>query len=151
THGGFYRHFDSKDDLFVAAFELGLADTAARVDKGISAGAPGGELKAMIDAYLSLEHCEDVEGGCPVAALAVEIPRRPRKARDAMLRAIREHVTGFESYVPGQNNGERRLNTIALLTGMAGTLSLARAFADVEDRRRILDGARKFYFRALTK
>src|SRR5215467_26535 len=68
THGGFYRHFDSKEDLLVAAFELGLADTAARAEQRIKAAAPGGELKAMIDAYLDVEHCDDVEGGCPVAA-----------------------------------------------------------------------------------
>jgi TetR/AcrR family transcriptional regulator, transcriptional repressor for nem operon len=151
THGGFYRHFASKEDLFVAAFELGLADVVARADKGIRAAAPGGELKAMIDAYLNIEHCDDVEGGCPVAALAVEIPRRPGKARGAMLRALREHVTRFQRYLPGQDDAERRLNTIALLSGMAGTLTLARAFADVEDRRRILDGAREFYLRAATK
>src|SRR5215813_9941080 len=84
THGGFYRHFASKEDLFVAAFEQALDDAAARAQRGIAAAAPGGELKAIIDAYLNLEHCDDVEGGCPVAALAVEIPRRPRKARDAM-------------------------------------------------------------------
>jgi TetR/AcrR family transcriptional repressor of nem operon len=151
THGGFYRHFDSKEDLFVAAFELGLADVAARAEKAISGAAPGGELEAMIDAYLNIAHCDDVEGGCPVAALAVEIPRRPRKARDAMLGALRQHVARFQRYVPGQNDNERRLNAIALLSGMAGTLSLARAFADVEDRRRILDGARRLYLRALTQ
>src|SRR5215472_14446908 len=82
THGGFYRHFDSTEDLFVAAFELGLADTAARAEKGINAAAPGRKLEAMIDAYLNIEHCEDVEGGCR-AGVAVEIPRRPRKARGA--------------------------------------------------------------------
>ena len=151
THGGFYRHFDSKEDVLVAAFELGLADTAARAEKGVKTAAPGGELKAMIDAYLDIEHCEDVEGGCPVAALAAEIPRRPRKTRDAMLRALREHVSRFEPYVPGRSDDERRLNTITLLSGMAGTMSLARAFVDVEHRRRILDGARRFYLQALTR
>jgi TetR/AcrR family transcriptional regulator, transcriptional repressor for nem operon len=149
THGGFYRHFGSKEELFIAAFQQALDDAALRARKAISQAAPGDELKAIIDSYLEIEHCDDVEGGCPVAALAAEIPRRPRKTREAALRALREHVSRLAQYVPGADDDERRRNTVALLSGMAGTLTMARAFSAVEDRRRILDGAKAFYLRAL--
>src|SRR6266851_1664824 len=70
THGGFYRHFRSKEELFVAAFEH----------------APkGGELKTLIDSYLSLEHCDHPADGCPVAALTTEISRRPAKVHGTFL------------------------------------------------------------------
>src|SRR3954465_10356375 len=107
THGGFYRHFGSKEELFVAAFQRALDDAAARARKGIDAAAPGKELEALVESYLDIAHCDDVEGGCPVAALAAEIPRRPRKTRESMLQALREHVGRLAQYVPGANADER--------------------------------------------
>src|SRR6266705_7147538 len=64
THGGFYRHFDSKEDLFVAAFEQGLKQLAHHADSAVKHAPKGGELKALIDGYLSLEHFDDPAGGC---------------------------------------------------------------------------------------
>jgi TetR/AcrR family transcriptional regulator, transcriptional repressor for nem operon len=148
THGGFYRHFDSKEDLFAEAFERGLKEIGDRVTKAIERAPPGGELKALINAYLDIEHCNDVSGGCPVAALASEVARRPRGARGPLLQALRAHIRRMAKYVPGGSDEERRQKTIALCTGMAGTLTVARAFTAEQDRRRILEGARKFYLAA---
>ena len=148
THGGFYRHFDSKEGLFAEAFEQGLKELGDRVVRAIEHAAPGGELKALIDAYLDVEHCADVAGGCPVAALASEVARRPRGARGPFLQALRTHIRRMEKYVPAATDEERRQKTIALFTGMAGTLTVARAFTDEHDRRKILEGARQFYFTA---
>src|SRR6516225_3084278 len=92
THGGFYRHFSSKDELYVEAFEQALAEARTRVEKALTQAPPGKELHTIIDSYLDIEHCDDVAGGCPVAALATEIPRQPRKSRERMLQAIRDHV-----------------------------------------------------------
>jgi len=151
THGGFYRHFSSKEELFVAAFQQALDDAAAQAEKAAAQAAPGRELEAIMDAYLDIEHCDDVEGGCPVAALAAEIPRHSRKTRERMLHALREHVGRMQQYVPGADEDERRRNASALLSSMAGALTIARAFATVDERRRILDGAKAFYRRALTR
>src|SRR4030095_4334239 len=145
THGGFYRHFDSKERLFAEAFELSLQEVADRVTSAVRGAAPGGELKALIDAYLDIRHCDDVAGGCPVAALASEVARRPRGVRGPFLQAIRAHISRIAQYVPAKNEEERRGKTIALFTGMAGTLAVARAVTDEQDRRRILDGARRFF------
>src|ERR1700716_3307617 len=78
THGGFYRHFDSKEGLFAEAFEQSLTEIGDRVVKAVKQAPPGGELKALVDAYLDVEHCDDIAGGCPVATLASEVVRRPR-------------------------------------------------------------------------
>src|SRR4030095_4681951 len=148
THGGFYRHFDSKERLFAEAFEQGLKEVGDRVIRAIEGAAPGGELKALIDAYLDIRHCDDVAGGCPVAALASEVARRPRGARGPFLQAIRAHISRIAQYVPAKNEEERRGKTIALFTGMAGTLAVARAFTDEQDRRSMLDGARRCFLAA---
>lgn len=68
-----------------------------------------------------------------------------------MLQALRDHIARLQRYVPGGDDEERRRNTIALLSGMAGTLTMARAFSSVEDRadtQRVLDSAKAFYLRA---
>ncbi len=149
THGGFYRHFGSKEGLFVEAFETALKEWSDRAVAAIEKARPGGEMQALIDSYLDLGHCEDTAGGCPVAALASEIARRPKGSRGPFLQALRAHIRRMEQYVPGRTVEERRQKTIALFTGMAGTLTIARAFTDEQDRRAILDGARKFYLAAV--
>jgi TetR/AcrR family transcriptional repressor of nem operon len=151
THGGFYRHFGSKEGLVAEAFETALKESGDRAVAAIERAPAGGEMQALIDAYLDPRHCDDIAGGCPVAALASEIARRPKRSRGPFLQALRTHIRRMEQYMPGGTVEERRQKTIALLTGMAGTLTVARTFADEEDRRAILEGARKFYLAAVTQ
>ena len=151
THGGFYRHFGSKEELVAEAFEGALKELGNRAIAAIEAAPAGKALQALIDTYLDLDHCDDVAGGCPVAAMAAEIARRPKGSRAPFLQALRGHVRRMERYMPGATEDERRQKTIALLTGMAGTLTIARAFTDRQDRRAILDGARKFYLDAVQR
>jgi TetR/AcrR family transcriptional regulator, transcriptional repressor for nem operon len=148
THGGFYRHFESKEGLFTEAFEHGLKEVDDRIIRAIESAAPGGKLKALIDAYLDIRHCDDVAGGCPVAALASEVARRPRGARGPFQQALKAHISRMAHYVPAKTEQERRGKAIALFSGMAGTLAVARAFTDEQDRQRILEGARRFFLAA---
>jgi TetR/AcrR family transcriptional repressor of nem operon len=148
THGGFYRHFDSKERLFVEAFEQALKEAGDRVAKAVEEAPPGAELKALVDAYLDIRHVDDVAGGCPIAALAAEVARRPRDARGPFQQALKAYIRRVEQYVPAENNEKRREKAIALFTGMAGTLAVARAFTEERDRRAILEGAKRFYLAA---
>src|SRR5215470_14071281 len=81
THGGFYKHFRSKQQLLIEAIVKGFDETEDWLSETVSQAAPGGELKLIIERYLSLQHCSDAGGGCPVAALASEISRYPRGMR----------------------------------------------------------------------
>jgi TetR/AcrR family transcriptional regulator, transcriptional repressor for nem operon len=145
THGGFYRHFGSKERLVAEAFETALKEYWDRAIVAIETAPAGREMHAVIEAYLDPKHCDDTAGGCPVAALASEIARRPKGSRGPFLRALRAHIRRMAQYMPGATVEERRQKTIALFTGMAGTLTVARAFTDEQDRRAILEGAKKFY------
>jgi TetR/AcrR family transcriptional repressor of nem operon len=151
THGGFYRHFESKEDLFAEAFEQSLKEMGDRAIAAIESAPRGGEMKALVDTYLDIQHCHDVADGCPVAALASDIARRPRVSRARFLQALRTLIRRMERYIPGASEEVRRQKAIALFTGMAGTLAIARAFTDEQDRRAILDGARKFYLAAVER
>jgi TetR/AcrR family transcriptional regulator, transcriptional repressor for nem operon len=147
THGGFYRHFDSKEHLFAEAFAAGLEQVSGRLVRAAETAPRGGELKALIDTYLSPEHCDDAANGCPVAALMSEVARRPGATRGAFQQAIRAHIARMARYLPGLTDEERQRTAVMLFSGMAGTLNVARALTD-ERRRRVLDDARTFYLKA---
>jgi TetR/AcrR family transcriptional repressor of nem operon len=151
THGGFYRHFGSKEDLFVEAFRRSLQDVARRMSSAAEHAPRGAELKAIIDAYLDLGHCDKPADGCPFAALAPELTRRPLRARAALLRVVRSFVAELARYVPGATDDERQRKARMLFSGMAGTLTVARIMPDREQRRRILDDAKKFYRDAMRR
>src|SRR5262245_41807265 len=108
THGGFYRHFGSKEGLVAAAFEGALKEFGDRAVARIEQAPDGGEIRALIDAYLDPQHCDDIAGGCPVAALASELARRPEKSRRPFQEALRAHVRRMERYMPGVTGEERR-------------------------------------------
>jgi TetR/AcrR family transcriptional repressor of nem operon len=149
THGGFYRHFESKEDLFNEAFEHGFQQIADRLIAAAEKSPKGGELKAVIEAYLSLDHCEDAADGCPVSALTQEIARHSPRTRSVFQRSIRELLVRVSRYVPGATEDERLRKTGVLLSGMSGALSVARALPDDRMRRRLLEGAREFYVKAM--
>ena len=147
THGGFYRHFASKEELFAEAVAHGFEEIRATLG-GAAAQQPGQELKAVIEGYLSLEHCANPAEGCPIAALGPEIARQPRSVRAKIDRAMRDHFKKMAKLLPGATESERERNTLVLFSGMAGALSMARSVADADLRQSILQGAREFYIKA---
>jgi TetR/AcrR family transcriptional repressor of nem operon len=151
THGGFYRHFDSKEELCIEAFGEGLKELSRKMLLAIEHVPPGSELEALINAYLDIQHSDDVAGGCPVAALATEIARRPPKTRAAFLRTPKNHIAEAAKFMPGATEEERERKAQVLFSGMAGTLNLARVIVDEQQRRQFLEDAKKFYFKAVRR
>src|SRR5712692_11947560 len=89
THGGFYKHFNSKEELLAKAIAQAFDETESRFTEAVSKAKPGTELKTLIESYLSLEHCANPGEGCPMAALASEIGRFPKVARAEIEKAMR--------------------------------------------------------------
>jgi len=148
THGGFYKHFDSKEQLFAEAVAKSFEDVRAKFRDAVEKAPPGGELRVLIEEYLSLEHCANPDSGCPLAALASEIPRYPRAVRVKIDRAMRDHLKKVSEFLPGATEKDRQRNCLVLLSGMSGALTLARTVADKEMRQSILQAAREFYIKA---
>jgi TetR/AcrR family transcriptional repressor of nem operon len=148
THGGFYRHFSNKAQLYAEALADGFEDVGSMLVAAAEQAPRGHELRAIIDAYLSEEHCGRASDGCPFAALISEIGRQPRAVRAAFEGALRAHTRRIGRFLSGATEEERERNFSLLFSGMAGTLSLARATGDRATRRRLLDGAREVYRKA---
>jgi TetR/AcrR family transcriptional repressor of nem operon len=120
THGGFYGHFSSKDDL--------VAQTLAHV----LAEDPGGEgdLRAYLEAYLSPRHRDDAAGGCPTAGLAADIRHQTPAARSAMTEGLRSQIDRVSKALPELDASDRRRAAIGSWAAMVGAVILARAVDD---------------------
>ncbi len=145
TKGGFYRHFESKGDLYAEAVALAFEEMGNRLVAVAEAAPKGKELRAVIEDYLSPKHLNSPGTGCPLAALAPEIARQPldvRKRINESMQAFRERMLPF---IPGRTVEEKRARGFILFPGMAGILVAARAIADPQGRERMLAAARSFY------
>ena len=145
--GGFYRHFKSKDDLFVEAVARALDETGrGMVD--VAKSAPEGQaLRAMIERYLSLGHANSPGSGCVRAALGPELARKPvavRRRIEVLLEAYRERLTPF---MPGKTREEKLSKISLLFPSMAGVLMMARVSSDAQRREQILMEARNFFMK----
>lgn len=147
THGGFYRHFGSKDDLFEAALDAAVEEMADHMTRIADAAGPDAARAAIVETYLSEAHCQRPGHGCPLAALGTDIARLPRRSRDACQRLLMAYARRLARYMPGATGAEREQHAVLLFSGMAGTLTLARTIGDRDRRRRLLEDARAFYLR----
>ncbi|SDZ48640.1 transcriptional regulator, TetR family [Asanoa ishikariensis] len=126
THGGFYKHFASKDALAVEALNQGLAEVGRRLD---NIGEPGDESSraGFLDYYLSPEHRDSPGEGCPLAGFARDMP-----AADPDVAA---------AYAEGVAYYAGKLGDTAAVSTAVGALLLARATAGTELSDRILTEA----------
>ena len=145
--GGFYRHFRSKDDLFIEAVARALAETGSGMVEVAKAAPEGQALRAIIDRYLSTGHANSPGSGCVRAALGPELARKPlsvRKRIVALLEAYRERLA---PYFPGQTQEERLAKVRLLFPSMAGVLMMVRVIPDPEEREQRLMEARDFFMK----
>jgi len=120
THGGFYGHFASKDDL--------IAQTLAHV---VAATSPAeADLARYAERYLAPGHRDDVAGGCPTAALGAETIRQPPAARAALTAGLRRQIEVLSEGAPGREAAEKRRAAIGSWAAMVGAVILARLSDD---------------------
>ncbi|MBY0294826.1 MAG: TetR/AcrR family transcriptional regulator, partial [Methylobacterium sp.] len=100
THGGFYKHFGSKDDLVAAAVGAAFAGHAERFAERRAALGAQVALRAYLDEYLSPEHVAHPGLGCPVAALGAEAGRSSAAVADAFARGVEETIARFLTAAP---------------------------------------------------
>jgi TetR/AcrR family transcriptional repressor of nem operon len=86
THGGFYKHFGSKDELLMESLSEAFQEMADHLAHAAEKSKPETAWKAIVKTYLSLEYCEHVEYGCPLPALAPELARSDKAMSPGSLR-----------------------------------------------------------------
>jgi TetR/AcrR family transcriptional regulator, transcriptional repressor for nem operon len=134
THGGFYRHFESREDLVAEAVDAALAHGSRRVRQASQLGGPEA-LGAIIDGYLSRLHCDKPKTGCAVAAFPTDIARCGPRARAAYSRQVRTYIELLTELTPDRGRDEGNL----ILAALVGALVLARAVDDRDLSDEILE------------
>jgi TetR/AcrR family transcriptional regulator, transcriptional repressor for nem operon len=135
THGGFYRHFASRDDLVAEAVEQALHEGAQAV--AAVANARECPLAAVVDAYLSPAHRDSLATSCAVATLAADVARADDRARAAYARQVGMYLDLLGKLIDGDAPAQRA-KAIAALSALVGAVVMARAVNDERLSREIL-------------
>jgi TetR/AcrR family transcriptional repressor of nem operon len=149
--GGFYRHFKSKDDLFVEAVARALDETGKGMVEVAKSAPEGQALRAIIERYLSVGHAKSPGSGCVRAALGPELARKPvavRRRIETLLEGYRERVLPF---FPGHTKEDKMAKCRLLFPSMAGVLMMVRVIPDPQKLEQRLMEARNFFIKTFAE
>lgn len=130
THGAFYAHFASREAMLAEAADRAGAESNAAAASVIAAVPPEQALQALMQAYLSKQHLESIETGCPISALGSEMPRQSPEVRLAATRRIKEMIDLVARQLPDWGQPAAHERALVTVATMVGTLMLARAVND---------------------
>ncbi|MGO4449163.1 TetR/AcrR family transcriptional regulator [Phyllobacterium sp. TAF24] len=137
THGGFYGHFDSKDDLIAEACEAAMA-LSVRKWTSLSEESPDNALSAIAKSYLTGDaHGEGKMSSCMMAALAPDIARRGGPVRSRFTEGTKALLDILINAVTGNTKAKQREKAIAVMAGLVGTVVLSHAVDDPEFAKEI--------------
>lgn len=132
THGGFYRHFGSRGELVDEAMVRALWDGARRTADAVTASRKRGDdpFVAMVTAYLSPEHRDDLAGSCAVTTLGGDVARSSERTRAAYGNQVESYLRVLEGLIDEPVPAARRQRAVLTLAAMVGAMTMARAVAD---------------------
>ena len=127
TNGAFYAHFASKEDLVATA----LAEQLREQRETFSALAPGrAGVEQYVREYLSVQHRDNPDDGCPSAALLDEIGRCIDTTKQAYTDGVLAMIDDVTARLAPDDPQSARVKTLSVFAMMVGTLQLSRALAD---------------------
>lgn len=130
THGAFYAHFESREAMLAEAAAQACTQSVAAVADAVAGEPFPQSMAAVLKAYLSRQHVDSVEMGCPLAALGSETSRQTPEVRRVSTRHIKEMVDLIARQSPQWGQPETHEQALVTLSTMVGALVLARAVDD---------------------
>jgi TetR/AcrR family transcriptional repressor of nem operon len=127
THGGFYLHFKSKDELIAEAITYMFDERYGRFLERFSNADAQEALSAFIDYYLSVLHLEAPERGCPVPMLVCDVAHMPNDARRRFVAGVTLLIDGLAALLERAGVADPHQQANSMLAELAGSLNLARA------------------------
>jgi TetR/AcrR family transcriptional repressor of nem operon len=129
THGGFYGHFASKEDLAAQACARALAGSIEAWTRSAKPGKPS-PLATVTASYLSAKHRDHPGSGCLLAALGTDVSRQGPSVRHTVTKGLRGLIDLLTRVVPGRSTAAKRERALATMASLVGALVLARAVDD---------------------
>jgi TetR/AcrR family transcriptional regulator, transcriptional repressor for nem operon len=144
THGGFYKHFGSKDDLLLESLREGFREIEDILVHSAEQSPPGEAWKAIIKTYLSLELCEHPERGCPLSALSSELARADKRMKPQIVAELVNYKGRMLPFMPGQRTADKERAFFVVFSTMVGAVEIARMLPDRAAQEKVLASARNF-------
>jgi TetR/AcrR family transcriptional repressor of nem operon len=146
THGGFYKHFNSRDELVTEALQLALAQSGRAMRERLFDHAEP-DVPGFVDFYLDESHRSGRAAGCAVAALAGDAPRKSADVQAQFRAQIESNIealtVALETGGAGRASAEARATALLVLSALHGALMMARAVGDSPLSREVLQSVRK--------
>ena len=142
THGGFYVHFRSKDELVLAAMDFAFTDARRMFEQACEGREPRDALATYIAAYLSMTHRDGADRGCPLPALAADLPRMSDQARQLYAAGVRRLTARLQKLLEACGDVDAEALASSVVAELVGALSIARAVPDVAEAGLLLRRSR---------
>ena len=151
THGGFYRHFASKDQLVAEACNHAVLSLTSGLKSQIEGKPPDQALPLLVGKYLSRSHRDQPATGCVLAALGSELARADTKTREAAT----EGFLGLSRLIAGQLKNvpakKAEVQSMAIAAALIGAITLARIAPDSRISSSILVGTRDHILKSVRR
>src|ERR1700742_3302545 len=126
THGGFCKHFTSKEDLLIESVQEAFRDILEKLVRAAEQSSSGEAWKAIVKCYLSLEYCDHAEHGCPLTALAPELARGDETMKTQFFAELVNYRDRMLPFMPGRRNRDKERAFFAIFSTMIGAVQIAR-------------------------
>jgi TetR/AcrR family transcriptional repressor of nem operon len=143
THGGFYAHFGSKDELVAEAIGQMFGGPYANFAKLTEGKPPAEALAAYVDFYLSARHRDARDRGCPLPALSGDVARMPASARARFGEGAEQLRFAIAGLLRAMGRKDAETLAASAIAEMVGAIALARATDDVARSNEILHATRR--------
>ena len=148
THGGFYKHFENKDQLLLESLHDAFRKMGDVLIRAAEGSRPEEPWKAMVKLYLSSEYCDHAERGCPLPALAPELARVEEKRRGLVLTELVSYKDRMLPYMPGRRTEEKERAFFVIFSTMIGAVQIARMLPLRSAQEKVLTSTREFLLRS---
>jgi TetR/AcrR family transcriptional repressor of nem operon len=148
THGGFYKHFGSKDELLLESVSEAFREIGDRLAEAAKHSKPEAAWKTIVKTYLSPEYCDHVEHGCPLPALAPELARVDKAMKPRIFEELRKYRGRMLPFMPGHRTADKERAFFSIYSTMVGAIELARMLPEPAMREKVLASARELLLRS---
>lgn len=143
THGGFYKHFDSKDQVVEESMALAAENWRESMQASLGDLNPKKSLRTAIGDFLSVEHRDEMSCGCPFVALGSELARSSDAVREATTESFTKLVDAIAVHIDGMTPAAAKKEALVIVTTVIGALTMARVVNDPALSETILRETRK--------